>query len=48
MLNPDLVNGQLALVVQDESWNVQIAVSHRNSMSFFFHPFIIYVNVLPY
>ncbi|KAL4916550.1 hypothetical protein BDW62DRAFT_202539 [Aspergillus aurantiobrunneus] len=26
-----LVNGQLALVVQDESWNVQIAVSHQNN-----------------
>ncbi|KAL3474014.1 hypothetical protein BJX99DRAFT_248588 [Aspergillus californicus] len=26
-----LVNGQLALVIQDESWNVQIAVSHKSS-----------------
>ncbi|KAL6231118.1 hypothetical protein BDW75DRAFT_248096 [Aspergillus navahoensis] len=26
-----LVNGQLALVIQDESWNVQIAISHRNN-----------------
>ncbi|KAL5336419.1 hypothetical protein BJX70DRAFT_284215 [Aspergillus crustosus] len=26
-----LVNGQLALVVQDESWNVQIAISHRSN-----------------
>ncbi|KAL2819205.1 hypothetical protein BJX63DRAFT_31587 [Aspergillus granulosus] len=26
-----LVNGQLALVTQDESWNVQIAISHKNN-----------------
>ncbi|RDW79228.1 copper acquisition factor BIM1-like domain-containing protein [Aspergillus mulundensis] len=26
-----LVNGQLALVVQDESWNVQIAISDKNN-----------------
>ncbi|KAL2829182.1 hypothetical protein BDW59DRAFT_178534 [Aspergillus cavernicola] len=26
-----LVNGQLALVIQDESWNVQIAVSHKSN-----------------
>ncbi|RHZ45931.1 uncharacterized protein CDV56_101901 [Aspergillus thermomutatus] len=25
------VNGQLALVVKDESWNVQVAVSHKNN-----------------
>ncbi|KKK19162.1 hypothetical protein P175DRAFT_0540894 [Aspergillus ochraceoroseus IBT 24754] len=25
-----LVNGQLALVIQDESWNVQVSISHRN------------------
>jgi hypothetical protein len=29
--NPNPVNGQLALVTQDESWNVQIAISHKNS-----------------
>ncbi|KAB8237553.1 uncharacterized protein BDW43DRAFT_307073 [Aspergillus alliaceus] len=28
-----LINGQLALVIQDESWNVQIAVSHKNNPS---------------
>lgn len=27
------VNGKLALVVQDESWNVQVSVSHKNSMN---------------
>ncbi|KAE8153538.1 hypothetical protein BDV25DRAFT_136831 [Aspergillus avenaceus] len=26
-----LVNGQLALVIQDESWNVQVAVSHKSN-----------------
>ncbi|KAL4761047.1 copper acquisition factor BIM1-like domain-containing protein [Aspergillus foveolatus] len=26
-----LVNGQLALVIQDESWNVQIAISDKNN-----------------
>ncbi|KAL4883410.1 hypothetical protein BJY04DRAFT_25502 [Aspergillus karnatakaensis] len=26
-----MVNGQLALVTQDESWNVQISISHRNN-----------------
>jgi hypothetical protein len=31
LLMSTLVNGQLALVIQDESWNVQIAISDRNS-----------------
>ncbi|KAI9038961.1 copper acquisition factor BIM1-like domain-containing protein [Aspergillus affinis] len=26
-----LINGKLALVVQDESWNVQVAISHKNN-----------------
>ncbi|PLB51349.1 hypothetical protein P170DRAFT_455537 [Aspergillus steynii IBT 23096] len=26
-----LINGKLALVVQDESWNVQVSVSHKNN-----------------
>ncbi|KAB8078469.1 hypothetical protein BDV29DRAFT_3173 [Aspergillus leporis] len=29
--NFPLVNGQLALVIQDESWNVQVAISHKNN-----------------
>ncbi|KAE8356144.1 hypothetical protein BDV28DRAFT_145487 [Aspergillus coremiiformis] len=26
-----MINGQLALVIQDESWNIQIAVSHKSN-----------------
>ncbi|KAJ5742284.1 hypothetical protein N7533_011693 [Penicillium manginii] len=29
--NFPMINGQLALVVQDESWNVQVAISHKSS-----------------
>ncbi|KAE8347796.1 hypothetical protein BDV24DRAFT_157273 [Aspergillus arachidicola] len=37
-----MVNGQLALVIQDESWNVQVAISHKSNPSINddFEPFI--------